>query len=431
VLQTFAENNGWKPLKFSGRISQRKSNRMNPLRQSSWSVSPRNILSVVFGIGLGLMIAVFLGELLVRAGLSLRTSRIEASAQVEGPFMEYHPIRGFALVPNANTHMAATEYDVPVNINHAGLRMDRDIPEARTPGVPRILFLGDSFTFGHGIDAPHRFTDVIQQAWPEAEILNFGVSGTGTDQELLHYREQGVHYSPDLVVLGFYVKCAKRNGDLAIRTPRGWRPKPRFEIQDGQLVLTHVPVPNSLISDPTELEPLGSHQGAIASTKHFLNNHSRLYVFVRDDLKGGLHPGRSGGIYPEYDSARPEWQVTAAIVKELATEVRARGSRFAVAFFPSLEEMHRGVSTRPRDQMRSLCAELDIPFLDLLPIFLEQQNEAEKVGKTLYFPIDQHWTIAGHALAAQVLLPWVKSQLNTPLPVAETVESHGEMVLSP
>jgi len=390
----------------------------------------RKTFSTLLGLAMGIVFALFLGELLVRVESSLATSRIEASAQVEGPFMEYHPTRGFALVPNANTHMAAKEYDVPVRINHAGLRMDREIPVARTPGVPRVLFLGDSFTFGHGVDAPHRYTDLIQHDWPEVEILNFGVSGTGTDQELLHYREQGAQFSADLVVLGYFVKCAKRNGALAIRTPKGWRPKPRFEVQHGELVLTHVPVPDSLLSDPSSLEPLGPHGGTMAKAKRFLRDHSQLYVLVRDSLHGGMDEGGSSANYPEYDSARPEWQVTAAIIKEMAAEVRGNGSRFAVAFFPSLEEMHRGVSTRPRDQMRDLCASLDVPFIDLLPTFLDMQEEAEKQGQTLYFPIDRHWTVEGHALAARCLLPWVKEQLGVSSPVAENPEHQREIVFA-
>jgi carbamoyltransferase len=312
------------------------------------------------------------------------------------------------------THMTGAEYDVPVNINKAGLRMDREIALARTPGVPRVLFLGDSFTFGHAVEARQRFTDLIQRDWPESEILNFGVSGTGTDQELLQYRQQGAQYSPDLVVLGFYVKCAKRNGELAIRTPRGWRPKPRFELQHGSLVLTHVPVPDSLIADPEDLESLDREKGTAAFAKRFLKRHSRLYVFLRDNVRGKISRGESTK-YPEYHATSPEWQVTAAIITEMAHEVRANGSRFAVAFFPSLEEMDRESSTEPRDQIRNLCSKLDVPFLDLLPTFLEAHDAALENGTPLYFPIDRHWTADGHALAAREMLPWVKALARTPV----------------
>jgi lysophospholipase L1-like esterase len=389
----------------------------------------RKALAGLLGVAIGVVASLILCELVVRGYLALRTSPIEASSKVDGPFMQHHPVRGFCLAPNTNTRMAGREYDVAVRINQAGLRMDREVPMARTGGIPRVLFLGDSFTFGHGVDAPHRFTDLIQESWPQAEILNFGVSGTGTDQELLHYREQGARYSADLVVLGFYVKCAKRNGELAIRTPRGWRPKPRFELQDGELILTHVPVSDSLVTDPTNLEPLAHHRSAIAPAKRYLQNHSRLYVFVRDSIHGGFHEGGSSAQYPEYDSARPEWQVTAAILKEMALEVRGNGSKFAVAFFPSLEEMQHGAPTHPRDQVRDLCADLDIPFLDLLPIFLDQEETAQKEGRPLYYPIDRHWTKEGHALAARSLLPWVKSLLGNPAPAAMTRKNHKKVVL--
>src|SRR5687768_13051899 len=77
------------------------------------------LVSTVLALAFGWCASLFLGELIVRAVLSLRTSPFEACAEVNGPFMQYHPTRGFALVPNANTHMSATEYDVPVRINGA------------------------------------------------------------------------------------------------------------------------------------------------------------------------------------------------------------------------------------------------------------------------------------------------------------------------
>ena len=36
------------------------------------------------------------------------------------------------------------------------------------------------------------------------EVINAGVSGFGTDQELLWLREEGVKYAPDLVLLAVY-----------------------------------------------------------------------------------------------------------------------------------------------------------------------------------------------------------------------------------
>jgi lysophospholipase L1-like esterase len=294
----------------------------------------------------------------------------------------------------------SSEYNVSVRINEAGLRMDREIPLARTPGVPRVLFLGDSFTFGQGVEAHQCFTDLIQRDWPQAEILNFGVSGTGTDQQLLFYREQGSRYAPDLVVLDFYVGCATRNSQFVLQTPKGWRLKPRFELEQGSLVLTHVPVPDTLVTNLRDLYPHDRKAGWATLAKRFLREHSRLYSLVRSKFGSNV----------VYDSTQKPWQLTAAIMRQMAEEVRGNGCQFAVAFFPSLEEASRGGSTQLRDQVGDLCAELDVPFLDLLPVFQGKEKDTVSERNTpLYFPQDKHWNAEGHKLVAKELLPWLKA----------------------
>jgi lysophospholipase L1-like esterase len=294
----------------------------------------------------------------------------------------------------------SSEYNVPVRINAAGLRMDREIPLARTPGVPRVLFLGDSFTFGQGVEAHQCFTDLIQRDWPQAEILNCGVSGTGTDQQLLFYREQGSLYAPDLVVLDFYVGCATRNSEFALKTPKGWRLKPRFELEQGSLVLTHVPVPDTLVTNLQDLYPNDRKAGWATLAQRFLRKHSRLYSLLNSKFTSNV----------VYDSTQKPWQLTAAIVRQMAEEVRGNGCQFAVAFFPSFEEANPGGSTQLRDQVRDLCAELDVPFLDLLPVFQEKAKDTVSERNTaLYVPQDKHWTAEGHKLVAGELLPWLKT----------------------
>jgi lysophospholipase L1-like esterase len=358
----------------------------------------RSSISTLLAVAIGVAVSLFLSEWLLRAAISRRTP--PSSARVERPYVQHHPIRGFAHIPNAVTTEVSSEYNVSVRINEAGLRMDREIPLARTPGVPRVLFLGDSFTFGQGVEARQRFTDLIQRDWPQAEILNFGVSGTGTDQQLLHFREQGSQYSPDLVVLDFYVGCAARNCQVALQTPQGWRLKPRFEMEQGSLVLTHVPVPDTLVTNLQDLYPYDLKAGWAALANRFLREHSRLYSLLRSKFASNLM----------YDSTQKPWQLTAAIVRQMAKEVRGNGCQFAVAFFPSWEEANRGGSTQLRDQIRDLCAELDVPFLDLLPVFQEKQKDTVSERNTpLYFPKDKHWTAEGHKLVAGELLPWLKA----------------------
>jgi len=88
---------------------------------------------------------------------------------------------------------------------------------SRPPGTPRpkgraIWFLGCSYTYGWGVKDDEAFPWLIQQAWPDREVKNFGVNGYGTVHSLLQLEqalEQGA--LPAVVVLGHGVFHDKRN----------------------------------------------------------------------------------------------------------------------------------------------------------------------------------------------------------------------------
>ncbi|MGI9431551.1 MAG: SGNH/GDSL hydrolase family protein, partial [Myxococcota bacterium] len=66
---------------------------------------------------------------------------------------------------------------------------------------PRLLVLGDSFVWGFDVDEDERFTARLQERLPGWEVLNLGVSGYGTDQELLLLRRELAQYAPEIVLL--------------------------------------------------------------------------------------------------------------------------------------------------------------------------------------------------------------------------------------
>jgi lysophospholipase L1-like esterase len=60
--------------------------------------------------------------------------------------------------------------------------------------------LGDSFAWGYGVEESERFSQLLEGALG-AEVINAGVSGYSTDQELLWYGNEGIKYETDLVIL--------------------------------------------------------------------------------------------------------------------------------------------------------------------------------------------------------------------------------------
>lgn len=72
-------------------------------------------------------------------------------------------------------HMVSTEFDITYNMNNLGFRgphteIDKDDRE-------RIAFIGDSFTFGWGVEEKDSWVGILQNNNPERELLNLGRGG--------------------------------------------------------------------------------------------------------------------------------------------------------------------------------------------------------------------------------------------------------------
>jgi lysophospholipase L1-like esterase len=125
-----------------------------------------------------------------------------------------------------------------VRINEKGLR-DHEHSYDRQNDNGRILVLGDSFAWGYGVEESERFSQRLEEAL-DVEVINAGVSGYSTDQELLWYRNEGVKYETDLVIL---VIAGNDVGDNDRQLVNTIYYKPKFVIEEGQLIPTGYPVP--------------------------------------------------------------------------------------------------------------------------------------------------------------------------------------------
>ena len=123
-------------------------------------------------------------------------------------------VPGFFVTDAARGQRLADNYDgwfagVPVKTNRFGFRSTRDDRLEKTPNTFRILVLGDSVTFGHGAvsDYPSLLEVSLKRWRPEVDwqVWNLGVPGYNTAQEFTYLEEVGRRYSPDLVVVGFFL----------------------------------------------------------------------------------------------------------------------------------------------------------------------------------------------------------------------------------
>jgi lysophospholipase L1-like esterase len=93
--------------------------------------------------------------------------------------------------------------------NAQGLREDHEVPLAKPPGEVRILFLGDSVTFGYLVRHEETFVRGVERelrtrvAGARVACINAGVPGYSLFQGLRFLETRGFALAPDLVVLEF------------------------------------------------------------------------------------------------------------------------------------------------------------------------------------------------------------------------------------
>lgn len=125
-----------------------------------------------------------------------------------------------------------------LNTNSRGFRGKEEYSYGRNKDKIRIMILGDSFTFGEEVSDNEIYSFYLQGMIPHAEVMNLGVHGYGHDQMLILLKEEIVKYKPEIVILGFLHLDMKRN----VLNFRDYA-KPKFVLNNNQLMLTGVPVP--------------------------------------------------------------------------------------------------------------------------------------------------------------------------------------------
>lgn len=341
---------------------------------------------------LGLMLmGPVLGVLVVALGLEVTLRVTDAVREVEEPLSGSHQsdaYLGWSGKPNLRLRFRRAEFDALVQHDAEGWRQ----PEPPRPAAPtsRILVLGDSFTWGWGVSQGQVFTDLLQAALPATVAMyNRGVPGFGTAQEYLLLQRELATRTYDAVVLLFYINDLSDN--ISARQGR----RPYFELVDGELLPRNQPA-----------------LPVINPVKQFLREHSRAYAFVEfrvELLRRRFF--REANSDREYRTAAavdfhevPGYAVTARLLGEIQRLAHKHGARFFLVYVPQVSEIELDA---PFPYDRSIHAMVDdiarrenIQLIDLSTTF----HQHAKAGKQLIYPIDAHWTPAGHRVAAAALL---------------------------
>ena len=258
--------------------------------------------------------------------------------------------------------------DGRVRVNAQSIRATRIYPSSAPDGTRRVVIVGDSYTWGENVGNAETFAAQMESVATGLEVLNLGVHGYGTDQQLLRLRRDGLPFRPDVVVLAIFGQNIHRN----VLRFRDYA-KPRFVLEDGALVLEPrtVPSPEELLRTSQRL-PV-----------------SRLLALGRRAFTNALARSTLGDV-----SRSERWYVTRALLHAAWRESEAAGARFLLVYIPWT------VRREPLDLERPIAAwanDSGVPFLNLRRTFLELPAEEHE---RLY---GGHWTPLGHRRAAEAI----------------------------
>lgn len=256
--------------------------------------------------------------------------------------MLFHEERGWELKPGHFRHFTPGAMTLTnIAINKLGMR-GPEVQVKASPERKRVTLVGDSFLFAASLNEADTLTGRVQMGLGnDYEIVNLGVPGYGTGQEilsLLEQRKKGYDWG-SRVILVFFMNDIQDNLGLDYATLARLPHRPAIRVgSDGNLVIEK---PIKPIGRENSAKPTGSQYLFYP----FLRNRAELLaarfpflVKTFGEVTGASvlprDPGIIKGWYTEGWEAR--WQVTSRLIEYMADMVRTQnGSDFDVVFIPS------------------------------------------------------------------------------------------------
>lgn len=298
------------------------------------------------------------------------------------PLVVHDSIRSARLAPNCtttSTEPRKQEYAVTVHSNNHGFRDHRDYRLSKREKVRRVVLLGDSFSYGNGVEELARYSNLLDDLLGEnVEVYNLALSNYGLDQALLTLGSEGLRYGPDVIMVGFSDPMLER---LSRRVTGSLWSNPFFELEHGVLTRSRQPSRD------------------ILAVETFLDK-SYLWMFANQRLSVVLGERSS-----EARWARNAELAEGVIAKfaELARQTRSSLVIFTINARHILNQEPDSTPALNR-LLERLSRRGEFHFLDLYPVFTSTDYDS------LYYPIDGHYNVKGHVLVAEELCRFLRSR---------------------
>jgi hypothetical protein len=338
----------------------------------------------------------------------------------------------YRLRENHSGRLATGEFDTRININSLGYR-GKDFNAAKGD-ARRVLVIGDSFTFGWGVNDeetyPSRLQDLLAAQAPSTriEVINAGFAACySPDTYYLYLKTEGLALQPDLIVVGIFVG---NDLDSPFAFENEWVET------DAAGLPTRIRNRNTQVVDnyllPSRI-PL-RYRTPVLSRSHVFQGLFDLWWEVAPKIKAWMPGSVATTVYAESHTQADDDQVPNIYrlrYPERTEEVYARVQKLFAAMhelassagipivfmvIPEGGQMSPNAFSglpadpvRPQKELATFFDGNGMKHFDLLPWLRERSG-----GRRVYFPLDGHWNALGNELAAEGLAAFLSKEWPSP-----------------
>lgn len=323
---------------------------------------------------------------------AVRIAAPQATLKQHGGYVAVAGTPYFTLQPNFREHIRDRLSEYTFATNSYGIR---DVAfDSAAPHPRRVLFLGDSFTEGFGVELEDTFVKQFEQRLRQMtgdgwQALNLAIAGGSTFDEVYAYRTKGMPLSHQYVVLCVYV-----GNDITDNMQFQTRQRAGERVRRGTVV-----------------QRMRGFFARRSQLWNLLATRVDAPVFYRLGLRPGSHAFLPLVRTHDSPTVREGLRLTYEALRELQALVTSRGARLLIVLIPHKIQLRRslfdstlalyrispqeGDIARPQRLLRQFADSAGIPVVDLL-------DTLDPVGD-YYFATDIHFNRNGHAATGAIL----------------------------
>ncbi|MBI4044670.1 MAG: hypothetical protein HY392_03100, partial [Candidatus Diapherotrites archaeon] len=273
-------------------------------------------------------------------------------------------VTDYSLLPNFRTAVLLEKILYFVKTNSIGIRADEEFKEEKQQAITRVFFMGDSYSFGWGVDRSKSMPFLLEQKLNQStgvkkfEVMNLSVPGFDPIKENLFF-DKFSNFNPDVVIIGFngtdIVKGNEAQQDCVSVTKNGC---------------------------------LYNKECKLSEEHGFLDEFlgwSHAYTFFNKKIKDVTEPNSA-------------WSEQKSALTSLIEKIRLKNAVPVIVFIPLVEVLSdRDASDRKLALVKNLSNEKNVFLIDVSDSIIEKSH-----AQKLYYEVfDDHTNAYGNEVIAE------------------------------